>query len=552
MPPHQRIASAIKHGYARNYSFFNKIAFAAPQILMLTTWLAYIITTTTLCSTGLQLMSVNLSTDIETAQLGLQSQRNLLYTQQLLHEQTEELLNTQLSWAIWETYEDCLARGLGQVDRKLFGIGFQYADIRNQTIDWTVDNCKRLKYTPQVVNPNGRRAFWARGTLRLRCITERTLGFISHRVTSLWTWWSANTHPPSPEETVQPLAQSQSGSNDSARSSQITTEVKIYDGFALQCANTSPCQLMYLHASVPLSNEALISERTVKKNAQKIKRLTALLAFVNRPRYFITLMIISLISLELLLLAIYATFATFGMNTRKGPKQIFAINHKSPVSNFRRFVDRFTQEQQYAIAFITTELLVHLIRGALNEEIANGRNFHNSITAFVVMLSITALTNLFVPLKTFEKAFMVRKRIYALYDIATRSEPPLVEVLAPDEEEEEEVVHEVLILDAEQDPGEQHAVDETEPLATHETTTGVPTLSYSTSDKVFGKAYQVPPATNLQGSIYNELHTMREAQDQGLGETDNATESDGEAYGDLPGYISPTFTDESDWAVVDA
>jgi hypothetical protein len=91
---------------------------------MIATWLAYIITIFSFCSTGLQLMSVGLSSDIETAQLELRPQGNLQHTQQLLQNQTDALLYTQLSWGFWESYEDCLARGLGEVDHKLFGLGF--------------------------------------------------------------------------------------------------------------------------------------------------------------------------------------------------------------------------------------------------------------------------------------------------------------------------------------------------------------------------------------------------------------------------------------------
>jgi hypothetical protein len=120
---YQRVMSAIKQGYAK-YFLFERLAIAAPQILMIATWLAYIITTISLCNTGLHLMSTGLSTDIETAQLELRSQGKLQHTQQLLQNHTDALLYTQLSWGFWESYEDCLARGLGEVDHKLFGLGF--------------------------------------------------------------------------------------------------------------------------------------------------------------------------------------------------------------------------------------------------------------------------------------------------------------------------------------------------------------------------------------------------------------------------------------------
>jgi hypothetical protein len=93
----------------------------------------------------------------------------------------------------------------------------------------------------------------------------------------------------------------------------------------------------------------------------------------------------------------------------------------------------------------------------------------------------------------------------------------------------EEVVHGVPIFDATQDSDEEPTIDETEPLDTHATTSGVPTQSYGTFDESLRRDDPITPPTNLSDTIYNGWHALREVQEQDFENPNNAAESEGDA-----------------------
>jgi hypothetical protein len=159
--------------------------------------LAYVVAAIMTFRIGLHNISVYLKPQVEVAQLELQVQTNLKYREQALHIRLDKVMDTHLSRNFIDTYDDCLVRGITEVDQQLFGLGFQYPAIRDPSIHWTVRECKRLLYTPQLWQPKAQRAFWTRGTYRLRHITAKALNLIMHQASSLGLGgtWEQVLHP---------------------------------------------------------------------------------------------------------------------------------------------------------------------------------------------------------------------------------------------------------------------------------------------------------------------------------------------------------------------
>lgn len=93
--------------------------------------LAQIITTLTAASAGLQTFSGILKHRLDEASVEPRAQSSLKLREGLIYRRLDGLLNTQLSGtSSMETHEECLVRGLEIANYQLFGLGFQYEDIR--------------------------------------------------------------------------------------------------------------------------------------------------------------------------------------------------------------------------------------------------------------------------------------------------------------------------------------------------------------------------------------------------------------------------------------
>jgi hypothetical protein len=143
---------------------------AIPQLWVIIACLAYIATSITAMQYGLYTTSAFLGARLDQAQVELKAQGDLLFREQLLYGQFDKVLGSQLSRGFMETYEDCLVRGISEADVHYFGLGFDYPDIRNQTVDWTTENCQRLHFTPQTSDKTPQQAvltYWARRPIAL-------------------------------------------------------------------------------------------------------------------------------------------------------------------------------------------------------------------------------------------------------------------------------------------------------------------------------------------------------------------------------------------------
>jgi hypothetical protein len=534
--PRQGGTNAIKPQNTSDIAYFRR-ALAAPHILVLVTCLAYIVATIMTFNIGLHNISMYLKPQVELAQLELQVQRDIKYREQALHIRLDEVVDTQLSRNFLETYEDCLARGLGAVDQQLFGLGFQYPDIRDRTIAWTMGNCKRLLYTPQLLHPRVQRAFWTRGTYRLRHITEKTLNLIVHQASSFWTWWFMGLNASSSEVTVSLLFPWHVKMDDRTRNDYGTPEhLKMPFGFALQCESSSPCQLVYSQTISANVDKAFISDEAIAESMRNFHQLYVAYTGCNTIQAAVISVAMWFISSEILLLGIYAFFTAFYLGEQE---QINTVEHEYISFVLKRVTRRFTIVEQRAGVCIAFQLLVMFVHGISDR--GSGRNLILGTGILAIMASVLAMINFFVPLPQFEDVFTVCGAMHELYVITSpndslRSEPLALSGVQKQENGNASVAEGDIV----------------KTLAGREATGRKPT---SPSTLPLGTPTTLPIAlltTTLQQDVQKEFDAMREAQKQAYVELDTGSESDGEGYIDLAGGITPTTTEDVDWCVVDA
>jgi hypothetical protein len=126
---------------------------ALPHIAVLLKCILFLTMVFAVFGIGLRLLSLGLKSDLDRAEVALRDHSNVQYREQLLYIRSIDVTSTQLRARFMEKHEDCLVRGMHHVDQELFGIGLQYPDIRNQSIEWTTENCGRMHYALKVVMP---------------------------------------------------------------------------------------------------------------------------------------------------------------------------------------------------------------------------------------------------------------------------------------------------------------------------------------------------------------------------------------------------------------
>ncbi|KAI4906833.1 hypothetical protein J4E90_010036 [Alternaria incomplexa] len=197
------------------------------------------------------------------------------YTEDALYKNLDTLLSSRLNRGFMETHEDCLVRGLKEANYELYGLGFQYPDMRTQVMDWTMENCGRLQYTPQVViqDPTPQQAvltYWADASYRSRRMLEGALGALQQQARRFWNLLSSafTDRKPSPITEHVPVSANTSGTLPLSRALP-----KVPFGFALRCEPTEPCRLVYPSGSSKRANKVGISREALAKLKRKIKEM---------------------------------------------------------------------------------------------------------------------------------------------------------------------------------------------------------------------------------------------------------------------------------------
>ncbi|EOA90436.1 hypothetical protein ACJQWK_07624 [Exserohilum turcicum] len=259
-------------------SFSIKLEHARPRVMLLASCMVYL--TTTLLAFQISVVSVSnlVWPEYQRVHDQLQAQSSALHKEQVVYARLNGVLSGQLSRNFMETYEDCLVRGLKKADRELIGLGFRYPDVREQVMDWTMENCGRLQYAPQVVNeePTPQEAvltYWASVSYRARKIAAEALGFVKQKLGWVWGRLFGPTEPEDASLRTESATTDDFATNDYV-SERILPEVPF--GFALDCNPDQPCRLFYPEELVTHYDKPSVSPEVLKHLEQ---RNTKLLAF---------------------------------------------------------------------------------------------------------------------------------------------------------------------------------------------------------------------------------------------------------------------------------
>jgi len=493
---------------------------ARSRILILIACLAYIVTTFTTASMGLQDISSYLKPRLEDARVNLRAQGNLRYRERMLYTQLDKLQDMRLRrGGFMETYEECLARGLLEANQQFFGLGFQYPDIREETIEWTEENCGRLLYTPQISGPTTQQAIlnhWARTTDTARRVFEKTMDI----VTSTWVRCINVFGIRSPKVNEHPVT-----SEDLPRGRvSPATRPDMPFGFSLDC-DASRCRLIYLKTADAPADKATISHDEIIKSVLKADGLARFCTKVNYLQRTMASLALFFVPLEILFLVAYSAAGIYAYSlTPSAPPKTDKALHPS-VQTIRRL----TNEEKYAAVSMLLQfvaMLAHSISDSRGSEVGKSALYTGM---FMTALGLTMFINLFFPAGQPETGHHISKTIKELRTILTSAVEEPVSAPVP----------------AETSPK----------FNNHLTFKELQDLMSRSSRKASpARRESVSLATTVQEDVRSEVEAMREEQKHhAYVESDSDSDFDGEPFVDLAGGITPTTEEvEPDVVVVDA
>jgi hypothetical protein len=514
---------------------------AIPRLLLLVACIVYLSSSLLAVNTGIFSISKVVYPQHDRAVAEFQAQSFAQYKEELLYGRVDNLLSTQLNRGFMETHQDCLARGLEQADYELFGLAWQYPDIRTQVMDWTMENCGRLQYTPQVVaqHPTPQQTvltYWADAKYRSRRMLEGALGAIRQQARHVWIRLSSAFLDNKSASITKHVSVS---ANTTTAPFSIRSLPKVPFGFALSCDPLQSCRLVYPPVPSLHSDQVTISPKALAKLKRQTEVLHAfcihldkglwatgrLVSILDQVIHLLETIILASLIGSILYMAVTRTY-----RTPRKMKTKFALRFMHVFCAGKLVLDSFFK---YPIDVPYDELKVFL-------------------GLFMLLVGLSMLVQFFVtPSPKLENVNLVYTQIKELYLIARGCEVPddgFINMLTY-----------FGILTQEEDP---------EPKPVEDLTTDADTTSSFSDDDQ--QRYHSPepyhrlafPTTSFQEDIdacakaYQHLLNAQQAMDFDVeSESDTETELDSEegSFVDLASGVTPNLTDvESGWSVVDA
>ncbi|XP_014562448.1 hypothetical protein COCVIDRAFT_84262 [Bipolaris victoriae FI3] len=284
-----------------------KLHRARPRVMLLTACLVYL--TTTLFAFQISVASVlNLiSPEYERFNDQLQAHSSALRKEQIVYSRLDNVLSSELNRGFMETHEDCLVRGLERANHELIGLGFRYPDVREQVMEWTMENCGRLQHAPQVVNeePTPQEAvltYWASLSYRARRIAKKTLELVKQKLGWVFCRRQDSDQHEDTSRTEHVAANEYMRTDDSISSERVLPKVPF--GFALQCQPDLPCRLFYPAGSTADSQELHVSPETLEKLEQWTAELFTFNTTLDQMRSIISQTLRVVVYLEIFFLGL--------------------------------------------------------------------------------------------------------------------------------------------------------------------------------------------------------------------------------------------------------
>jgi hypothetical protein len=183
-----------------------------------------------------------------------------------------------------EAHEDCLIRGLGTANKELLGLGLLYTDIREQVMDWTMENCGRLQHTPQAVvqDPSAQQAvltYWADMNYRSRRLLEGALGAVRQQACWVWHHLLSAISKSNASTVAKPILANADTNDKPAYNRHLANAPS---GFVVRCEPSQSCRLIYRPDSSLRPDRVSISSQDLAKMERRISELAAFRANLRR------------------------------------------------------------------------------------------------------------------------------------------------------------------------------------------------------------------------------------------------------------------------------
>jgi hypothetical protein len=276
-----------------------KLQRAHPHITLLLACVAYLISAFMAVSVGLFSISNFVVPRLEHARVQMDAQLDAAWRDDILSDRLGTLIHSPLErGGFIETHEECLARGLQKADYHLVGLGFEYPYIREEVMNWVMEECGRLQYTPQVVdkNPTPQQVvltYLSQANYRSRQLVKEAISYIKqiHLFEQAVSYMKQKTNwirghffnSTNPQNSSSPAkhAPVPGALEDSFRSVDEPFEhyssdqrllTKMPLGFALRCEPSEPCRLTFPSVNNG-SNATTVTKKAIAKTARKVEEL---------------------------------------------------------------------------------------------------------------------------------------------------------------------------------------------------------------------------------------------------------------------------------------
>ena len=285
-----------------------------------------------------------------------------MHKEQILYDRLDRLLSSQLSRGFMETHEDCLIRGLKKANDESFGLGFQDPHMRARIMYWTMDNCGRLQYTPQVVihDATPQQAVlrsWANVRYRSRRILGEALEVVRLKTRSIWNRFFGGIYLIN-GSTSTPTVHISNGTDTGDTSSSTRSLSKVPFGFALHCESSQPCRLVYLPVSSDETFALSGRAKAIAKLECRLRKLAALkanlencLSFTRYLAKVLTFVSLALLGIEM---AALVGVASYMAATKK-------VARKKAATELTQFLGLTNARDKYTIKTIGFGLALTLV-----------------------------------------------------------------------------------------------------------------------------------------------------------------------------------------------
>lgn len=247
-----------------------------PRFLVLLTCVSYLLFHVLGVHLGLRLINSYTEPRLNRAENQLQAAVSDIVSERIVHYKLASLLNATLEPQNQESYEGCLARGLHKADKMFLGVDFTpYADARDQTVDWVMDNCDRLHYTPHLYSLNSSRLLSVINSVRKSA--ENAFTLLKYRAALL-------------RSKIRGIPQSLSAERRAPSTSHnVTTPAKMPFGFSLDCEGRSRCRPIHSGLQPSAADRTMMLAVAAKASKEMhrwtypFKRLTSAVNLILAP-----------------------------------------------------------------------------------------------------------------------------------------------------------------------------------------------------------------------------------------------------------------------------